>query len=174
MRPSLALFMVVLVVVAVLAVANLERLFAPIRLSLAVAEYDIAAILVGLISILGVALAFTLVASLSDTRAKARTADYLSRIDDLRLSLDKEEASRFAALSGSLEAHVRTLSSRLDALGDTLASRQDSLLASVNERVDKVRDELAADIGAVEDTLLRAQGASSPSILIEADPPRRT
>ena len=174
MRPSLALFLVVLVVVAVLAVANLDRLFAPIVLSLAFGLYEIPAILVGLLSILGVALVFALVAAFSDTRAKARTADYLSRIDDLRLSLDKEEASRFAALSGSLETHVRTLSSRLDVLADTLAARQESLLASVNARVDKVRDELAADIGEVEDTLLRAQGAGDTSILIESDPPRRT
>lgn len=173
MRPSLALFLVVLVVVAVLAIANLDRLFVPLRLSLAIGLYEIPAILVGLLSILGVALVFTLAASLSDTRAKARSADYLKRIDDLRLSLDKEEASRFAGLNASLEAHVRALSSRLDALGDRLAERQDGLLASVNARVDKVRDELAADIGEVEDTLLRAQG-TEPTILIESDPTRRT
>lgn len=131
--------------------------------------------LIGLLALIAVAGVFALTWSLSATRVQARSARDLRQIEDLRRSLDKEEATRFAALSARLDEHARNILSRLEsgvtsrgsgAPGDS----SDKLVGIVNARMDRVRDELAADIGAAEESILRALGDARA---ISEDRPRR-
>lgn len=131
--------------------------------------------LIGMLALVGVAGIFSLVWSLSATRTQARSARDLRQIEDLRRSLDKEEATRFASLSSRLDEHAKNILSRLEpgalARGSGASSdATDKLVSSVNARMDRVRDELAADIGAAEESILRALGETR---MISEDRPRR-
>jgi hypothetical protein len=154
------MFVVVLLLCLLLAFANLGRLFYPFTLNLFwLGEYRVPALFAALLAVVGVAAVYALTAALAATGAKARSADYLRRIDDLQQTLGREEASRFAALQASLDGHAKAILSRLDGAGTTGHSGLDRAISSFNARVDRVRDELAADIASAEDAILRAQGA---------------
>jgi hypothetical protein len=123
----------------------------------------------------------------------------LRKLEDLRSSLDKQEAGRFASLKTDLERQFGTVLERLERLERAPASNSgqgsslgglakalpflgggnsssnmdgDRALASLNARVDRVRDELAADIGQLEDNILRALERFDPDAkIIQADRP---
>lgn len=163
MRAHTVLFVLVLVLVAGLALSNLDTLTRPTSLNLYfLGAYVVQARLLGLVAVLLTAGLFALLSSLSETRAKARSADDLRRIDELRSALERGETARLGELRSALEARLLALGARQEASAADLA-------ASVNARVDRVRDELAADIAHTEDALLRA--AAGDTRLIEADRP---
>jgi hypothetical protein len=136
--------------------------------------------LYGLLSLVGLAIIYSLLWSFSSTRAKAKSADLFDKIENLRDTLNREEASRFQALEGKLEAQFREVLNRLEpgvapaakagglfgglfsktetntssALPTTRATASD--LETLISRIEKVRDELAADIALSEHNVLQA------------------
>ncbi|HWG85423.1 MAG TPA: LapA family protein [Deinococcales bacterium] len=143
MRTTTALLVIVVVIMAVFAIANLDRLLYPMTISLLVGNYTVPALLTFILAILGAAAAFALITTLVSARASSRQAAYLKRIDELRQSLDKGESARFDTLTRVLEEHVARLEARIEAM-----------TANVNTRIDRVRDELAADIAQAEHTII--------------------
>lgn len=94
----------------------------------------------------------------NDLRAQAHLARYLKQLDQLRDSLDREEASRFEHLQQYLEERLSRLESQnstSSAAGSGAFAQNRELIVSFNQRIDTVRDELAADIGQLEDSLSR-------------------
>jgi uncharacterized integral membrane protein len=166
------LFAIIAVIVVVLMIANAPSLLRNSSFDLPfLGSFVMPLRLIGLLSVVVVAGLFSLAWSLSATRTQARSAGYLRQIEDLRKSLDKEEASRFASLQANLDNHVKTILTRLEAGSLTRGSGastsnsagspsghadMDRLVSSLSARVDRVRDELAADIGAAEESILRA------------------
>ena len=176
MRIYSVLFGVVVVIVVALMITNAPTLLQNSAFALPFLGSFVGPFrLIGLLALVGVAGLFTLVWSLSATRVQARSARDLRQIEDLRRSLDKEEATRFAVLSGRLDDHAKNILSRLDSGAPVRVSggsgdATDKLVSSVNARMDRVRDELAADIGAAEESILRALGDARA---ISEDRPRR-
>lgn len=176
MRIYSVLFGVVVVIVVALMITNAPTLLENSSFAVPfLGTFTAPTRLIGLLSLIGVAGGFSLVWSLSATRTQARSARDLRQIEDLRRSLDKEEATRFAALSLRLDEHAKTILGRLEpgvlTRGSGAPSDQtDKLAAGLNARMDRVRDELAADIGAAEEAILRALGETR---MITEDRPRR-
>ncbi len=167
MRTYMVLFGIVVVVVVALMLANAPTLLQNTTFALPLLGSFVGPFrLIGLLGLVAVAGLYSLVWSLSATRTQARSARDLRQIEDLRRSLDKEEATRFAALSARLDEHTKNILSRLESGGAARVSggaggtgdSTDKLVSSVNARMDRVRDELAADIGAAEESILRALG----------------
>ena len=184
MRTYSVLFILTTVIVVVLMVVNGGNLF---RNSEVIVPF-VGAMkgpirLIGLLALIGVAGAYSLAWSLSSTRSQAKSAGYLRQIEDLRKSLDKEEASRFANLRAELDRQFGAIQAKLETgpVSASLASSgggasTERLVQAMNARVDRVRDELAADIGASEDAILKAiEGkiALGDIKMIEADRPKR-
>jgi hypothetical protein len=112
------LFGLVVAVVLVFALANIDTLLQPTTVVLPfLGEYSMTAQLLGLLAISGLSWLFWLINNLQDTQNRAEAASYLKKIEDLRVSLDKNESERFKQLETRL-----------------------------NTRLDRLRDELAADI----------------------------
>lgn len=110
MRLNNWLLILVTLAAIVFAAANWSTLFRAGTVNLFfLGDYVLPTRLVGLLSLLGLAVVFTLLGSLQETQARARTADYLRRIDELRVSLDRQEASRFATLQNQLTASTRQI-----------------------------------------------------------------
>ena len=180
MRTYSLLFIVVTLIVVVLMVVNGGNLLRPSDIVIPFAgTYRAPVRLIGLLSLIGVAGAYSLAWSLSSTRSQAKSANYLRQIEDLRKSIDKEEAGRFASLKADLERHFSSVLTRLETAPAAQASGgapADRLVQALGARVDRIRDELAADIGASEDAILRAiEGkiALGDVRMIEADRPKR-
>lgn len=109
MRLNGWLFILVVLAVGVFAAANWSTLFRVGRVNLFfLGEYVLPTRLVGLLSLL-LAAAFTLLANLQDVQARARSAGYLKRIEELRISLGHQEASRFAALQNQIASATRQI-----------------------------------------------------------------
>ncbi len=176
MRTYMVLFGIVVVIVVALMIANAPTLLQNTTFALPLLGSFVGPFrLIGLLGLVAVAGLYSLVWSLSATRTQARSARDLQQIEDLRRSLDKEEATRFAALSARLDEHAKNILSRLESgvparVAGGAGDSTDRLVSSVNARMDRVRDELAADIGAAEETILRALGEKR---MISEDRPRR-
>lgn len=144
--------------------------------------------LFGLLSLVGLAGIYSLFWSLSSTRAKAKSADLFDKIENLRDTLNREEAGRFKALEQQLELQFREVLNRLEpgsapapksggflgglfaretpinpALPSTRASTGD--LETLIARIEKVRDELAADIALSEQNVLKALEQTDASLI---------
>jgi hypothetical protein len=200
MRMYSVLFAVVVILVAIAMIANAPTLLKTTTFSIPLAGSFVAPVrLIGLLSLIALAGVYSLIWNLSATRFQARSVKDLRKLEDLRSSLDKQEAGRFASLKTDLERQFGTVLERLERLerapapssgqssglgglakalpflgGGNSSSNMDGdkALASLNARVDRVRDELAADIGQLEDNILRALERFDPDArIIQADRP---
>jgi hypothetical protein len=200
MRMYSVLFALVVILVAIAMIANAPTLLKTTTFAIPLAGSFVAPVrLIGLLSLVGLAGVYSLIWNLSATRFQARSVKDLRKLEDLRSSLDKQEAGRFASLKTDLERQFGTVLERLERLERAPASNSgqgsslgglakalpflgggnsssnadgDKALASLNARVDRVRDELAADIGQLEDNILRALERFDPDArIIQADRP---
>jgi hypothetical protein len=200
MRMYSVLFALVVILVAIAMIANAPTLLKTTTFAIPLAGSFVAPVrLIGLLSLIALAGVYSLVWNLSATRFQARSVKDLRKLEDLRSSLDKQEAGRFASLKTDLERQFGTVLERLERLERAPASNAgqgsglgglakalpflgggnsssnadgDKALASLNARVDRVRDELAADIGQLEDNILRALERFDPDArIIQADRP---
>jgi hypothetical protein len=200
MRMYSVLFALVVILVAIVMIANAPTLLKTTTFAIPLAGSFVAPVrLIGLLSLIGLAGVYSLIWNLSATRFQARSVKDLRKLEDLRSSLDKQEAGRFASLKTDLERQFGTVLERLERLERAPASNSgqgsslgglakalpflgggnsssnmdgDRALASLNARVDRVRDELAADIGQLEDNILRALERFDPDAkIIQADRP---
>jgi hypothetical protein len=200
MRMYSVLFALVVILVAIAMIANAPTLLKTTTFAIPLAGSFVAPVrLIGLLSLVGLAGVYSLVWNLSATRFQARSVKDLRKLEDLRSSLDKQEAGRFASLKTDLERQFGTVLERLERLERAPASNSgqgsslgglakalpflsggnsassvdgDKALAGLNARVDRVRDELAADIGQLEDNILRALERFEPDAkIIQADRP---
>ncbi len=200
MRMYSVLFALVVILVAIAMIANAPTLLKTTTFAIPLAGSFVAPVrLIGLLSLVALAGVYSLIWNLSATRFQARSVKDLRKLEDLRSSLDKQEAGRFASLKTDLERQFGTVLERLERLERAPASNSgqgsslgglakalpflgggnsssntdgDKALASLNARVDRVRDELAADIGQLEDNILRALERFDPDArIIQADRP---
>jgi hypothetical protein len=200
MRMYSVLFALVVILVAIVMIANAPTLLKTTTFAVPLAGSFVAPVrLIGLLSLVALAGVYSLIWNLSATRFQARSVKDLRKLEDLRSSLDKQEAGRFASLKTDLERQFGTVLERLERLERAPASNSgqgsslgglakalpflgggnsssnvdgDKALASLNARVDRVRDELAADIGQLEDNILRALERFDPDArIIQADRP---
>jgi hypothetical protein len=200
MRMYSVLFALVVILVAIVMIANAPTLLKTTTFAIPLAGSFVAPVrLIGLLSMVALAGVYSLIWNLSATRFQARSVKDLRKLEDLRSSLDKQEAGRFASLKTDLERQFGTVLERLERLeraptsnsgqnsglgglakalpflgGGNSSSNMDGdkALASLNARVDRVRDELAADIGQLEDNILRALERFDPDAkIIQADRP---
>ncbi len=200
MRMYSVLFALVVILVAIAMIANAPTLLKTTTFAIPLAGNFVAPVrLIGLLSLVALAGVYSLIWNLSATRFQARSVKDLRKLEDLRSSLDKQEAGRFASLKTDLERQFGTVLDRLERLERAPASNSgqgsslgglakalpffgggnsssnadgDKALASLNARVDRVRDELAADIGQLEDNILRALERFDPDAkIIQADRP---
>ena len=198
MRMYSVLFALVVILVAIAMIANAPTLLKTTTFAIPLAGNFVAPMrLIGLLSLVALAGVYSLIWNLSATRFQARSVKDLRKLEDLRSSLDKQEAGRFASLKTDLERQFGTVLERLDRLerapvgnsgqglgglakalpflggGNSSGNADgDKALASLNARVDRVRDELAADIGQLEDNILRALERFDPDAkIIQADRP---
>lgn len=200
MRMYSVLFALVVILVAIVMIANAPTLLKTTTFAVPLAGSFVAPVrLIGLLSLIALAGVYSLIWNLSATRFQARSVKDLRKLEDLRSSLDKKEEGRFAALKTDLERQFGTVLERLERLerapvsnsgqnsslgglakalpflgGGNSSSNMDGdkALASLNARVDRVRDELAADIGQLEDNILRALERFDPDAkIIQADRP---
>jgi hypothetical protein len=200
MRMYSVLFALVLVLVAVAMIANAPTLLKTTAFAVPIAGTFVAPVrLIGLLSLVALAGIYSLIWNLSATRVQARSVKDLRKLEELRGSIDKQEAGRFAALKTDLERQFGAVLERLDRLertggssgsgpgvlaralpflggssagGGTLDGEKS--VAGLNARIDRVRDELAADIGQLEDNILRALERFDPDArIIQADRPNK-
>jgi hypothetical protein len=194
MRLYWILFLLVLVAVLVFSFVNASTLM---RSTLVVIPFMGSQVvpmrLFGLLSLIGLAGIYSLFWSLSSTRAKAKSADLFDKIENLRDTLNREEAGRFKALEQQLEVQFREVLNRLEPgsapapksggfLGSLFAreipanpalptSRANSNdLETLIARIEKVRDELAADIAHSEQNVLNALEQTDASLVAKDRP----
>jgi hypothetical protein len=195
MRLYWILFFLVLIAVLVFSFVNASTLMRSTQVVVPFMGSQVVPMrLFGLLSLIGLAGIYSLFWSLSSTRAKAKSADLFDKIENLRETLNREEASRFKALEQQLEAQFREVLNRLEpgsvpapkaggflgglfaretqtnqALPSTRATTND--LETLIARIEKVRDELAADIALSEQNVLKALEQTDAG-LIAKDRPR--
>ena len=162
----------VTIMVVLMALANLDSSGQVGAINLPfLGTYAMPTRLIGLLTIVLVALAFWFAASMLSTSARAHRADDLKRIDDLRSSLDSQEASRFATLQSSLDAHVRAIMARLETIrppeGSPLASSLAAPAESTSSQV-SLNTESAS-----QGSLLEATDNSSAADLVRPSSPRQ-
>jgi hypothetical protein len=117
MRMYSVLFALVVILVAIAMIANAPTLLKTTTFAIPLAGSFVAPIrLIGLLSLIGLAGVYSLIWNLSATRFQARSVKDLRKLEDLRSSLDKQEAGRFAALKSDLERQFGTVLERLDRL----------------------------------------------------------
>jgi hypothetical protein len=110
MRLNSWLLILITLAALVFAAANWNTLFKAGTVNLFfLGDYVLPTRLLGLLSLVLLAVVFTLLSGLQDTQARARSAEYLRRIEELRVSLDRQEASRFATLQNQLTSATRQI-----------------------------------------------------------------
>jgi hypothetical protein len=174
MRLYSLFFVVVLVVVIVFAFANSNTMLNPTTVNLPfVGVRSVQMRLFGCIALVALAGIYSLFWSFSSTRQRAKSADYLTKLEEMRRTLDEKEASRFAALQVQLESATQDILARVGGAvpvskggffskltqkipeAAPLPSTASSL-EGLTQRIEKVRDELAADIASSEHEILQA------------------
>jgi uncharacterized membrane protein YuzA (DUF378 family) len=175
MRLYSLFFAVVLVVVIVFAFANSNTMLSATTVNIPfVGVRSVQMRLFGCIALVGLAGIYSLFWYFSSTRQRAKSADYLTKLEEMRRTLDEKEASRFAALQAQLESATQDILSRVGG-GVTPAPKGGffskltqkipeaaplpstvSSLEGLVQRIEKVRDELAADIAGSEHEILQA------------------
>jgi hypothetical protein len=192
MRLNWVLFWLVLIAVLIFSFANASTLFRTTAVLIPfLGMQSVPMRLYGLLSLVGLAAIYSLLWSLSSTRAKAKSADLFDTINNLQDSLNREEASRFQALEKQLETQFREVLNRLEpgsapvaksgGLFGGLFSKAESTttpalpssrattidLEALMSRIEKVRDELAADIALSEHNLLKAIEQTDASLIVQ-------
>jgi hypothetical protein len=167
------LFVLVLVLVIVFAFANIDSLRTTTQVVIPFFGKQILPMrLYGCVALIVLAAIYSILWYFSSTRQKAKSADYLTKLEETRRTLDEKEASRFAQLQAQLEAATQDILARVGGVAPTpkkgffsgltqketpvpLPSTVQSLEGLVG-RIEKVRDELAADIASSEHEILQA------------------
>ena len=117
MRMYSVLFALVVILVAITMTANAPTLLKTTTFAIPLAGSFVAPVrLIGLLSLVALAGVYSLIWNLSATRFQARSVKDLRKLEDLRSSLDKQEAGRFASLKTDLERQFGTVLERLDRL----------------------------------------------------------
>ncbi|MFN3266765.1 MAG: hypothetical protein ACK41E_07995 [Deinococcales bacterium] len=167
-------FVVVLVLVIVFAFANSSTMLNPTSVNIPfVGVRSVQMRLFGCIAFVLLAGVYSLFWSFSSTRQRAKSADYLTKLEEMRRTLDEKEAGRFAALQTQLEQATQDILARVGGApvapksgflarfvqkGNSLAVPSESVSSVENfvQRIERVRDELAADIASSEHEILQA------------------
>jgi hypothetical protein len=123
MRMYSVLFALVVILVAIIMIANAPTLLKTTTFAIPLAGSFVAPVrLIGLLSLVALAGVYSLIWNLSATRFQARSVKDLRKLEDLRSSLDKQEAGRFASLKTDLERQFGTVLERLERLERAPAS----------------------------------------------------
>ncbi len=166
------LFVLVLVLVIIFAFANIDSLRTTTQVVIPFfGKQTLPMRLYGCVSLIVLAAVYSLLWYLSSTRQKAKSADYLTKLEETRRTLDEKEAGRFAQLQAQLETATQDILARVGGVAPVkkglfagltqkdapvpLPSTVQSLEGLVG-RIEKVRDELAADIASSEHEILQA------------------
>jgi hypothetical protein len=168
-------FVVVLVTVLVFAFANSNTMLNPTSVNIPfVGVRSVQMRLFGCLVLVGLAGIYSLFWYLTSTRQRAKSADYLTKLEDMRRTLDEKEAGRFAQLQAQLESATQDILARVG--GGVTPAPKGGLLSRLTQkipepaplpstvssleglvqRIEKVRDELAADIASSEHEILQA------------------
>jgi hypothetical protein len=173
------LFVIVLVIIAVFAFANANTMLRTTSVVIPfVGTQTVQLRLWGTLGFLALAGVYSLLWYFSSTRQRAKSADTLTKLEEMRRTLDEKEAGRFQQLQSQLETSFRDVLSRLDSSVAPVAAKPGFLsrltgtptpsvvpaatgaapatLETLVGRIEKVRDELAADIAASEHEILQA------------------
>jgi hypothetical protein len=173
------LFVLVLVVASLFAFANANTMLRTTSVVIPFAGTQVVQLrLWGTIGFVALAALYSLFWYWSSTRQRAKSADTLTKLEEMRRNLDEREATRFQQLQQQLETQFREVLVRLDpgvtpAPKTSLFSRLTgapapapvippssttvpATLETLVARIEKVRDELAADIAASEHEILQA------------------
>ena len=165
-------FVLVLVIASVFAFANAATLLRPTSVVIPFAGTQTVQLrLWGTVAFVALAGVYSLMWYLSSTRQRAKSADTLTKLEEMRRTLDEREAGRFQQLQTQLETSFRDVLARLD---NTVVAKPSLLskltgavpaaqpvtsnasLETVLKRIETVRDEIAADIAASEHEILQA------------------
>ncbi len=168
------LFVLVLVLVIVFAFANLDSLRTTTQVVIPFFGKQILPMrLYGCVALILLAAVYSILWYFSSTRLKAKSADYLTKLEETRRILDEKEANRFAQLQAQLESATQDILARVGGVAapqksggffSRLTQKESpaplpSNLGGVEglvQRIEKVRDELAADIASSEHAILEA------------------
>jgi hypothetical protein len=172
------LFVIVMVFVAVFAFANANTMLRTTSVVVPFVGTQIVQLrLWGTLGFLALAGVYSLLWYFSSTRQRAKSADTLTKLEEMRRTLDEKEAGRFQQLQSQLETSFRDVLSRLDssvapaakpgflsrltgtptpASAPVITGTAPATLETLVQRIEKVRDELAADIAASEHEILQA------------------
>jgi hypothetical protein len=169
------LFIIVLLIASLFAFSNANTLMRPTTVIVPfVGTQTVQLRLWGTVAFVALAGIYSFLWYASSTRQRAKTADTLNKLEEMRRTLDEREASRFQQLQSQLETSFRDVLSRLDtgaaapkpsllsrltgtpAPTGTPVSAPSATLETLVARIEKVRDELAADIAASEHEILQA------------------
>ena len=180
MRLYNVLFVLVLLVVIVFAFANANTLLRPTTVMIPFVGFQIVQMrLLGCIALIVVSGVYSVLWYFSSTRQRAKSADYLTKLEEMRRNLDEKEAGRFAQLQAQLESATQEILAKVGGTAPlakvsgtapaakrgffSSLSKKETILAlpSSNSedlmlRIEKVRDELAADIASSEHEILQA------------------
>ncbi len=152
----IVILIIFLVLIGLLAALNMNFLTDPHPLNLGFATYEnmpLGLLLLGLLLI--PLLIFYFWAGVTKLRAEADSAKLLRDMDALRVSLDSQEASRFAQLQSSLDQRFAELGNR--ALPDSKAGSA-SEIASLAARIDNLQRDLNLQLDQMDDYLKRKLG----------------
>ncbi|NJK43353.1 MAG: hypothetical protein HC933_03020 [Pleurocapsa sp. SU_196_0] len=173
------LFVLVLVVASLFAFANANTMLRTTSVVIPFAGTQVVQLrLWGTVGFVALAALYSLFWYWSSTRQRAKSADTLTKLEEMRRHLDEREATRFQQLQQQLETQFREVLLRLEpglapAPKTSLLSRLTgtsapapvtppsatmvpATLETLVARIEKVRDELAADIAASEHEILQA------------------
>jgi hypothetical protein len=172
------LFVLVLVVVALFAFANANTMLRSTTVVIPFVGTQVVQLrLWGTVAFAVLAAVYSLLWYFSSTRQRAKSADTLQKLEEMRRNLDEREATRFQQLQLQLETQFKEVLLRLEPglapapkptgflsrLTGTPTSNAPTpnptvpaTLETLVSRIEKVRDELAADIAASEHEILQA------------------
>jgi hypothetical protein len=175
MRLYNVLFISVLVIVIVFAFANADTLLRPTTIIVPFVGTRVVQMrLWGTVAFVVLAAIYSTLWYFSSTRQRAKSANYLTKLEETRRTLDEKEASRFAQLQTQLESATNEILARVGGQPSTPKSGLFSKLTGTPApsasplpgnaatletlvgRIEKVRDELAADIASSEHEILEA------------------
>ncbi len=172
MRLYNVLFVLLLLVVIVFAFANANTLLRPTTVMIPfVGLQSVQMRLLGCVALIVVSGVYSVLWYFSSTRQRAKSADYLTKLEETRRNLDEKEAGRFAQLQAQLENATQAILAKVSGavpspkrgFFSSLTQKEaiiPALPSSNSEdlmvRIEKVRDELAADIASSEHEILQA------------------
>ncbi len=149
-----------LLLLLIFAALNFSSLMALTPMNLGFVQYVTAPIgLIMLLTAIFAALLFYFWAGISNLRAQADSAKLLRDMENLRLSLDSQEGSRFA----ELRSHLDT---RLNALG---TSSTEAELRAVHSRIDEMQRDVNLQLAALDDYLKSRLGDATPERILPAE-----